>query len=175
MLIALPACNKEDDNKAATKQAVAPPPPPPSPLENIKLDPRVEFPNAMEPSTTAIAQGVASLASAIVNGNTSNFRDMLAAPDQAVLASLSESGDWKESTEGIELARVVALNETDLGDIELGLAIQAESGAYLLAWRGSQTSGSWTFTAMPITSKTADNARDLDGIDLGSLADASLF
>ncbi len=167
----LTSCGNEEE-QADVRTAVAPPPPPPrSPLEDLRLNPKVEFPESREPSTVEIAEAVAEFAAAFATGSSNAASEYLMPADLAVLEQLRENGQWLEETSGIELVRVVALTEDEsAGTLQIGFGVQSEGGAYLLGWQGINDGGRWRFTALPLASKSVPNARALDGIDLSSLS-----
>jgi len=167
--IVIPSCGEGDDGSdTGPAQVAPPPPPPPSPLEDLRLDLRVQFPESQEPSTREIAEAVAEFASVLATGDATRAAEMMSEADRAVLERLIERGWWSTSEEGIELVRVVSLSEPSAGEVRIGLAIQTAEGAYLTAWSGQKAGGSWRFGALPIESTTAPNAREMDGIDLTS-------
>ena len=166
---AVPSCGENgDESDTGPAQVAPPPPPPPSPLEDLRLDRRVQFPESQEPSTREIAELVAEFASVFATGDATRAAEMISEADRAVLERLIERGLWSSSEKGIELVRVVSLSEPSDEEIRVGLAVQTAEGAYLTAWSGQRTNGSWRFSALPIESTTAQNARELDGIDLTS-------
>jgi len=155
------------------KKPPPPPPPPPPPvakgpdwtLEDIEMDPRVQFPEARTPSSRELAQAVADLASAIVTGNDAEMMAMLDPIDHAVMSDLVTAGDWKSGTSSIEAVRVCVLEEgDDKGSCRLGLGVQDAMGAYLLAWTGAADSSEWTFQGLSIMPQLADRVATLDGV-----------
>jgi len=166
----LPSCGKEEEQSKATTNIAPAPPPPRSALEDIRLNPKVEFPESQEPSSAEIAEAVAEFAAAFATGSASAAGDYMMPADKAVLQQLRESGQWQDETGDIELVRVVSLTEDQAtGSLKIGLGVQSGDGAYLLGWQGVNDGGRWRFTALPIDPKSAPNARALDGIDLASL------
>jgi len=96
---------------------------------------------------------------------------MLARDDQVVLSRLERSGGWQRGAESIELVRVCVVNQS--GDTcEVGLGVQDDRGAYLLAWRGERSGGGWRFSAMPVSESPSRNVVDLDGAPLTPLGGA---
>ena len=160
---------EEESGKRTSVTSVAPPPPPASPLEQINLDRRVEFPESQEPSTVDIAQAVADFAAVFAKSDASSARRMMMPADQAVLDQLVERGAWSDSASEVEIVRVVSLTEKSNGQVEIGLAVQQPSGAYLIGWRGENTGGGWSFTALPLETKAESSAKALDGVDLDGL------
>ncbi len=161
----LSACEK--------KKAPPPPPPPPPPvaaapdwtLEDIKMDPRVQFPESRTPSTRELAQSVADLASAIITGNDTEMSSLLDPIDHAVMSDLVSSGGWKDGTSGIEAVRVCVLEEGEgKNSCRLGLGVQDKMGAYLLAWTGSASGEDWMFQGLAIVPQLADRVATLDGV-----------
>lgn len=169
IVLATASCGENEEESTSQPTTVRQPVEQRSPLEEIRLDPRVEFPRSREPSTVEVAEAVADFAAAFANGNARAASSMMAPADRAVLDRLQESGAWSESTGDVELVRVVSLSEGGGGGLTLGLAVQDAEGAYLLAWEGSQTGTGYEFTALPIESTSAANARALDGVDVQAL------
>ncbi|MEO1130374.1 MAG: hypothetical protein AAFX05_11810, partial [Planctomycetota bacterium] len=119
-LLVATGCEKEQE---APKEVIAPPPPPKVyPLEEIELDPRVQFPDEREPSTVSLAQAVADLASAVIDGDSELMSSLLSREDREILDWMVEAGLWIEGDTGIELARVCVLNEGESG-VEVALGI----------------------------------------------------
>lgn len=164
--LALGACGE----KKVEAPAPAPPPPPPPPRQvtasELTMDPRVQFPETTLPTDRELAQAVAGLASAIVKGDADALHAMLDEAASGVLRSLQDSGEWKTSTKDIEAVRVVALESGEGGAAKVGLGVQSAKGAYLLAWAGQESNGSWVFTGLPIESRSATRVADLDGVAL---------
>ncbi|MEM8835119.1 MAG: hypothetical protein AAGD00_04790 [Planctomycetota bacterium] len=161
------------------EEAPPPPPPPPPPkpqftLEDLDLDPRVQFPNQREPESFELAEAIAELANALVRGDADAFKRVLASGDRDVLDTLLEVGAWETETEDIELVRVAVLEETD-ESVRIGLAVQDPSGAYMLAWT-ARDSGGWKFSGMPIAPVEGASVLDIDGAELvAPSADAERF
>jgi hypothetical protein len=163
----LTACEK--------KKAPPPPPPPPAPvavgpdwtLEDIAMDPRVQFPENRTPSTRELAEAIAQLATAIITGNDRDMTDLLDPIDHAVMSDLVSTGGWKDGTTGIEAVRVCVLEEGEgKTTCRLGLGVQDPLGAYLLAWTGASSDGRWTFQGLAIVPQIADRVAALDGASL---------
>ena len=122
----------------------------------------MRFPASREPSTAEVARAVAGLAEALATGDAESMGELLTSEDARILAGLVESGRWSAATEPIESVRVAALNE--MGSvIEVGLAVQEPTGAYLLGWEGVEESGGWRFRGMAIEPREAPTADALDG------------
>ncbi len=159
------ACSKEEEapapqpvqRKAVVKQV--------DPLENLQLDPRVQFPRERAPASPEQAKAVADLANAVATGDDSSLSGMLDRPMRAVLEDLVASGDWGSSTSGIEVVRVVSL-EGDDTQFSVGLGVQDPDGAYLLAWEGRAEGDTWIFSGLAAEDVTAPRASDLDGASL---------
>jgi len=159
----LAGCSEKPEEQ--TQAPVAPAPAPKVyPLEEIDLDPRVQFPQEKEPSTVELAQAVADLGAAIANGDSDLFAELVQREDREILGWLVEHEKWPEGS-GIELVRVCVLNETDSG-VELGLGVQDSEGAFLLGWRGVQSDNDWTFSAAPVAYEPADRVAELDAPSL---------
>lgn len=159
----------------------APPPPPPapapapvvevSPLEGLKMDPRVQFPQEREPSTRELAEAIATLASAFVKGDANAAKSVLSPDAGALIDAMVATGEWKTGTASVETVRVCVLSEqADSGSATLGLGIQDATGAYLLAWRGSNADGVWEFAPMPLNDTEAAQVALLDGSPMVSRA-----
>ena len=159
------------------KEEAPPPPPPPapapvvevSPLEGLKMDPRVQFPQEREPSTRELAEAIATLASAFLKGDANAAKSVLAPDASALIDEMVESGEWKTGTSSIEAVRVCVLSEqAEAGTATLGLGIQDATGAYLLAWRGTGANGAWAFAPMPLDDTEAKQVAQLDGSPMTS-------
>jgi hypothetical protein len=165
----LASCGEgEDDQQAA---APAPRPAPVErvdPLEGVELDPRVEFPEQRVPESPDLARAIADMANALAQGDADAFARRLTDPAIAVLDDLQTRGEWGSATSGIETVRVVAV-EAGESSARLGLGVQDPDGAYLLAWEGLARNGDWAFTGLPVESRSASRAADLDGVDLAEL------
>lgn len=108
------------------KAPTAPPPPPVTPISTLMaemgIDPRIELPEDQAPQTDAQRRAVLSFVNAFVKNDTTNLKTMLDEQDQAMLAALTSSGDWKTTVEGIDRVDV----RTQSGAGPLGqLAIMA--------------------------------------------------
>lgn len=160
-----PGCGEKKEEAAPPPPVSAPPPPPPDPLENVKLDPRVEFPPERAPTNPALAEAVAAISNAIVKSDHAALRPLLARRDQSVLDDLVARGDWKLETERLERVRVCTLT-TEEGMVKLALGLQNADGADLIAFEGSDSGGSWVFTGLAIEPAMARTAKDLDGVEL---------
>lgn len=136
-------------------------------LAGLDLNPKVEFPEFAEPSSKDIAEAVAELAGAIVEGDSRKLHQMLDTPNQAILDELVESGAWQDSTDSITNIRVCSLEE-DGHSIRVGLGVEDRDGAFLLGWSGERVGGGWLFSGIALdTPASALIASELDG---GSLA-----
>jgi hypothetical protein len=156
-------CSGEEEAPAPV--VVAPPPPPPvDPMANLKLHAKVQFPAERAPTTPELAQAVATLASALAKGDAAGAKAVLDGDASELIDAMVESGEWKTGTEGIEAVRVCVLSETsDATGATVGLGVQDEQGAYLLAWRGSAVDGVWRFEPMPLINTEAAQVALLDG------------
>lgn len=157
------------------KKAPPPPPPPPAPvavaptwsLEDIAMDPRVQFPENRTPSTRELAEAIAKLATAIITGNDRDMTTLLDPIDHAVMSDLVSSGGWTDGTTGIEAIRVCVLEEGEgKTTCRLGLGVQDKLGAYLLAWSGASGGGQWTFQGLAIVPQFAERVAALDGASM---------
>lgn len=161
---ALVGCEKKQD---APVQAPAPAPVRPKQVsaDDLRMDPRVQFPQERLPTSESLAQAVASLASAIAKGDKDAMSAMLTRPAQGVLTDLAARGEWQSATSGIEAVRVVALDGGD-NAMRVGLAVQDAGGAYLLAWEGREADGVWKFAGLGVAERSAARAAELDGVEL---------
>ncbi len=166
-------CNDSEPQQAAAPAPVMPAPAPRiDPLDNLDMDPRVQFPESRTPQTKAFAQAVATLATAIATGDSDQMDAMLDPSARAVLEKLRASGSWSEQTAGVETVRVVAIEETeDVGKV--ALAIQDPAGAYALAWDAKNVGDQWLFTGLKLAEDNliASRASEFDGL---TLSEASL-
>lgn len=163
--LALGGCGKEE------QQVQAPPPPPPprqlGPLEDLEMDPRVQFPEAREPGSREIAEAIAEFASALVKGDDSTMAAMLDESGQAVLSQLKSDGLWKSATSNIEAVRVCTLTQSD-DAFDVGLGVQDPDGAYLLAWSAKRGTEGFTFSPMAVEYVRKDSVSMLDNSSLAA-------
>ncbi len=147
-----------------------PPPPPPPPvvdrgptwtLDDIEMDPRVQFPERYVPSDRSLAQAVADIASGLVSGDRGLVERHLAASERETLDELVSMGAWESATGQMQAVRIVLLSEFD-GAYQLGIAYQAPPGARLLALEGEESGGGWEFSAMPVEPVTGSTLAELD-------------
>ncbi len=162
------------------KKAPPPPPPPqavtraPEPLqiESIIQDKRVQFPQSIAPSDESLSRSVVSFATALAKGDSAALSQLLDAPGKNLLDMQVKSGEWQQATAGLAVVRVVRIDPK--GDsADLGIAVQGSSpadGAYLTGWRARQVDGKWTFGGLPVVSRSAPAAADLDGAELAKPA-----
>lgn len=166
-------CNDSEQQQAAAPAPVATAPAPRvDPLDNLDMDPRVQFPQSRTPQTKAFAQAVATLATAIATGDADQMDAMLDPSASAVLEKLLSNGGWSEQTAGVETVRIVAIEEAaDTGKV--ALAIQDPAGAYALAWDAKNVGGQWLFTGLKLAEDNliASRASEFDGL---ILSEASL-
>lgn len=158
------------------KKAPPPPPPPqavtraPEPLqiESIIQDKRVQFPQSIAPSDEALARSVVSFATALAKGDSAAMSQLLDAPGKTLLDMQVKSGEWQQATSGLAVVRVVRIDPKG-ETADLGIAVQGAApadGAYLTGWRARQVDGKWTFGGLPVVSRSAPSASDLDGAEL---------
>lgn len=166
------------------KKPAPPPPPPPKPvavipdpvdvgglLQTMKSDARVQFPQDRSPADRSLAESVIRLSNALARGDAAGMRGLLDKSAQSVLDELISSGGWAEETKSIEQVRVVALSGTQdaRADASLvGLAIQGQNGAYLLAWNAKRDGDNWIFAAAPCQADVKPRASDFDGVGISS-------
>jgi len=158
-------CGKEKEEAPAPVATSAPAPEPVvSPLEGLRMDPRVQFPQERSPSTRELAEAIAKLATALVKGDATGAQSVLNTDAAGLVDEMVTSGEWKKGTTGIEAVRVCVLTEqTDAQTATVGLGIQDSSGAYLLAWKGMGADGLWKFSPMPVDDTFATQVALLDG------------
>lgn len=162
LVVGVGGCEKKQAQRPAPP-VVAPPRPALAPLEDLEMDPRVQFPQSREPSTRELAEGIAQLASSIVSGDEASLAEVLDENGNAVLNALVDSGMWSKESGRIEAVRVCVLSEEENGSAcQLGLGVQDSDGAYLLAWSGQKSGETWVFAPAPIRYITGDQLAALD-------------
>jgi hypothetical protein len=139
-----------------------------SSLDKVTLHPKVQFPEDLLPASQEATNAIAALASAIAAGDSAALTTMLSGPDQAVLLLLIEEGEWQRQTARLQVVRVSSVEAGSSG-LRVGLALQEESGAFLLGWEGTESAGAWQFSSLPIEPRTALTAKELDGAALALL------
>ena len=149
----------------------APPPPPVvrqvDPFDGLDMDPKLQFPDKVKPSTHELAEAVVALGNALAKGDAAKAEAVLDASDKAILKELVDLGDWADQTKGIQAVRVCVLIEgDDKNSCKLGLGVEDSLGAYMLAWKGSKSGPSWIFSGMAIQPLTAARVSMLDGVEL---------
>lgn len=157
----LAACGKEEE----------PPPPPPPPvntgpdwtLDDITLDPRVQFPAAYLPDTEDQAQAIADLAAAILNGDSGSVRSSLATGHSAAVDILVTEGKWDSSTQEGRLIRIVNVLSEE-GQLLVALGWEGDGIAFPLAFSTVDADSPISFTPYPINGRTEQRAAALDGI-----------
>lgn len=148
------------------KQTYTPPPPPPEPVnvdvlvQSVGADARVQFPQQFAPVDEGFARAAIMLADSLARGDESALRDVLTQPGQSVLDELIGTGGWYDSTENIEVVRIVELNEFAM---TLTLAVQDPDGAYPLKWRGVSFGGNTKFEGVQVDDIVMRRASDFDG------------
>lgn len=135
---------------------------------DLKLHPKVQFPDERIPESLELAQAIADLAGAIAGGSADALDAMISAPDRAVLKMLVDSGEWKRRSDAVRVVRVCVLNETP--DLQVGFGIEDGAGAFLMGWSSAAGSQAWSFSNMPIEPRFAGVAKELDGAELKLLA-----
>lgn len=165
------------------KKKKPPPPPPPPPakvvelpkpvdiaavLQEMKSDARVNFPEGRAPADRTLAEGVIKLANCLVKGDAPGLKAQVDRPTQQIVDQLVSNNGW-DDTKNIEQVRVVSLsNATDspASTSQVGFAVQAPGGAYLLAWGAKKEGSAWVFSASPCQNETRTRASDFDGVFL---------
>jgi hypothetical protein len=164
------------------KKPAPPPPPPPKPkvvtpdpvdvnglLQALKSDERVKFPEGQAPADRSLAEGVIKLANALAKGDADGMKPLLDKPAAEVLDTLTASGGWAAGTKPIEQVRIIAVSGTTEAHPEtslIGMAVQDQDGAYLLAWNGKRNGESWLFTNAPCQADIKPRASDFDGVSI---------
>jgi len=157
---------RSGSTKAQAAARPAPPPPVRAALTpaDLQLAPGAQFPAQLIPTDESAARAVAALANAVATGDADALAGMIDRSDAAVLGHLRESGDWDRATDSVTV-RVVAVEPADPG-VRVGIAIEDQTGAYLIGWEGAPTRNAWTFRSLPVESPPAARASDLDGVAL---------
>ena len=159
--LALTACSKEEE----------PPPPPPRPIDfgpdwtlnDIDIDPRVQFPERFAPSSKDVAQGIADLAGALINGDASGMRSNLDPMSTGALDILVSENLWDDATEEGRIVRVVnVLEEEGLTLVALGW--EGPDGAFPIAFSTGDSEGAIAFAPYAIETRRESRAAALDGI-----------
>ncbi len=162
MLIA--GCAEEPPPPPPPKKAPPPPPPPPDPMENVTLHEKVTFPAELEPPSPEVAMAIAALANAFAAGDDEALRGAIVDSDHSILDALIAAGMWGDNTESIEAVRVCALDDNG-ESTNVGIGIQDNRGAYLLAWETGSDKG-FKWQSMDIELQTATRVSELDGASL---------
>lgn len=140
------------------------------PMEGIAdiLDAKVQWPDKYPATTPEQAQAVAALANAIAKGDAESAKSVIDEPDREVLQGLIDFGDWASQTRGVQAVRVCVFTEgDDKKTLTLGLGVQDATGAYMIAWKGTEHEGpAWVFSGMAIEPVTAASVAMLDGATL---------
>lgn len=160
------ACGKDEPPPPPPKQSAPPPPPPRVSADSIKLAPKVQFPEERMPTSMEIAQAVAEFAGAIAKGDNEKLANMVGVRDRAILATMVKQGEWQRQTAATDVVRVCVINEVDGGKFQVGFGIQDKLGAFLSAWEAASSGGTWQFQGLAVVPKTAETAKELDGMAL---------
>lgn len=159
--LTITACAKEEP----------PPPPPPPPvdtgpdwtLDDINIDPRVQFPDKYTPSSQDVAQAIADLAAALINGEASNMRQRLATGTAGALDMLIAEGMWDSATDQGRIVRIVNILEEE-GTTLVALGWESTNTAFPIAFATTDSTGDVTFTPYAIKERFEQRAAALDGI-----------
>jgi hypothetical protein len=115
---AISGCGEEPPPPPPPKKEPPPPPPPPPPeisipalLQDMKADARVSFADTVTITDEPLARAVISLADGFARGDGPKLKGVLDDGAQYVLSSLDASGEWANSTAGIEAVRVVYVGD----------------------------------------------------------------
>lgn len=172
-LCILPACGVLISGVALTsgcgKEEPPPAPPPPravvkvDPMANVRLDSRVQWPDAKEAWSPELAEAIADLANGIVKGDVELVRGALGNQGRRVLSIAMSDGDSGFMGGKIEAVRISVLHKLEDGAAELGIGIQDEDGAYLTGWIGREdSSGRWVFDGAPCMPFPSERVSMLD-------------
>ncbi len=162
----LVGCSSEEPEE----QTYTPPPPPPPSwtLDDIDKHYLVQFPEEFKPETREMAQAMADLASGLVSGDEELLRMRIGASSDLMLIDLLlrenawESGDLKA-------ARICNLDtDSDAGTPLVGIGLENNEGAYMLAWQANDADGTWTFSSKAIQVPRATTVAMLDGAKMVS-------
>lgn len=137
---------------------------------DLKLHPKVQFPEDRMPESPEMAKAIADLAAAIAGGSADGLQAMVAPADRLVLNMLVASGEWKRRSDAVKVVRVCVLNEPSGGAMQVGFGVEDAGGAFLMGWAGNPQGEAWTFSNMPIEPRLASAAVGLDGAELKLLA-----
>jgi len=184
--LALSGCGKPPPPPPPPPPSRPPAPPAPEPLDTealvqqLQADARVQFPNAIAPTSEELARAIIALADAFAKGDAAALRPMLDTSGVSVLDELQASGAWDETTKRIEAIRITSLSAGDdaMPSADLTFAIQEPAVAYQLRWHATPGTGGSGYTFSPMESDGTVMARvgDFDGssgaVDPGSVGTA---
>ncbi|MBL8746669.1 MAG: hypothetical protein JNK58_09980 [Phycisphaerae bacterium] len=136
----------------------------------LKLHPKVQFPEDRLPESPEMAQAIADLAAAIAGGSADKLESMVAPSDRLVLNMLVSSGEWKRRSDAVKVVRVCVVNQAPDAPMQVGFGVEDAGGAFLMGWSGTPQGDSWTFSNMPIEPRLASASAGLDGAELKLLA-----
>lgn len=173
-IVALAGCGEKEapkqQNKSAGGMTAPSAPAPRASAANLKLHPKVQFPDDRMPESPEMAEAIAKLAAAIAGGSADGLQAMIAPADRLVLDMLVASGEWKRRSDAVKIVRVCVINQPSDGPMQVGFGVQDSAGAFLMGWSGSPGGSGFTFANMPIESRLAAEATALDGAELKLLA-----
>ena len=155
----------EEEPPPPPAPVVQAPPPKPDPMANITLDPRVQWPEEMHPSSPELAEAIAKLVNGLAAADADAFTSVLSDVDRQLTQELVTFGLWQKQMERVEAVRVCVLNELTATECELGVGLQTANGAYMIAFNG-RTSSPWRFTGLGITDIEAPRVAMLDNSPL---------
>lgn len=135
-------------------------------ISDLRLHPKVQFPEERIPADPEEAQAVADLASAVASGDADALRALVSPVDATVLGMLVDSGQWSRQVEATQVVRVCVINHPADGSWQVGLGVQDSLGAFLMGWEASGSGRPWTFASLPIEPRLASSAVELDGVEL---------
>ena len=173
---ALVGCGEKQEAKPAPKPAAEAPSPKPrqvaseASLDQVKKHPKVQFAELTLPESQAALNAIAALASAIAAGDSATMSQLISPRDQAVLKALVEQGEWQRQADATKLVRITTISSTSESNLQVGVAIEDDLGAFLTGWEATGSGDAWTFSGLAIESLSAAKAVELDGVALTLLA-----
>lgn len=173
LIASIGACGKKEEAKPQNKgsggmTSVADAPARAS-ASNLKMHPKVQFPDERLPNSPEAAQAIADLASAIAGGSADGLGALVSPADRLVLEMLVSSGEWKRRSDAVKVVRVCVYQEPTTGTLQVGLGVENDEGAFLMGWGGTGSADKWTFANLPIEPRLASEAVGLDGAELKML------
>lgn len=173
LLVTLGACGKKEEAKPKSSgsggmRSVESAPARAS-ASNLRMHPKVQFPDERLPNSQEAAQAIADLASAIASGSADGLDALVSPADRLVLDMLVSSGEWKRRSDAVKVVRVCVYQEPTTGTLQVGLGVENDEGAFLMGWGGTGVADKWSFANLPIEPRLAQEAVGLDGAELKML------